>query len=570
MLEKKINVKRILYLFLIGYIFFTFLSIIKTLIVSSDIDEAYAVALAYRLLHGDKILLDMWEPHQFSSYLPAIFMKIFIEITGGTDYIVIYLRIIGIVFHYILGFWLYKISSQFVGKIESLFITLLHANFLAKWIQIPEFELMHYWYLLIVFLCLISYYHISSKSRYLIISGIFMMLQLCNYPTMILLYPFYMLGIFKMNKNRLKEIFISTISATIPGIIFIGYLFSYMNLEKFMRSLSFVMSDPSHMERKLSERMFDFCISATKDIGMLTISFGIIFILLYILYKEKKNIKQILIVTFFISIILWCFIQIIGCLFFDKNQFYLQNRYLLISIFGIYIYSISKKRELSIYWFGIIPGFISLISTLLVTNMTLNVAFSKLFICVLSCFLLVFINQKNDRENYKDIKLISYFSCSILLLSLILCKLVLIRVTGCLPVTINAKFEKVEVGPLRGIYMVERTASTINKNFKLVKEYINKNDNFLYFGCENMIYLCTDANISAASVQGTSVFNEDFLNYFEEHPEKYPTVIAVDKNFNTDYYMVYNPYNYIVNEWIEKEYEYNKKIESEDMILYFK
>ena len=84
----------------------TFLGLIKTIFISWDIDEGYAVAQAYRLVQGDKLLLDMWEPHQLSAYLPAFFMKIFIYVTGSTDYIVIYLRVIGIIIHAALGFWL--------------------------------------------------------------------------------------------------------------------------------------------------------------------------------------------------------------------------------------------------------------------------------------------------------------------------------------------------------------------------------------------------------------------------------------------------------------------------------
>ena len=121
---------------IIGFIFLTVLGIIKTIFISSDIDESYAVAQAYRLCMGDKILLNMWEPHQFSAYLPAILMKLFIEITGGTNYIVIFLRIVGSLIHIGLGYWLYKIACNFICKKESLFLLLLHINFLTKWLQI--------------------------------------------------------------------------------------------------------------------------------------------------------------------------------------------------------------------------------------------------------------------------------------------------------------------------------------------------------------------------------------------------------------------------------------------------
>lgn len=573
MFYNKKNVQRILYLIILSFLVLTFIGIIKTIFVSSDIDEGYAVTQAYRLIKGDNFLLDMWEPHQFSAYLPAVFMKIFIKMTGSTDYIVIFLRVIGTIIHIGLGIWLYKISISLIGNIESLFLTLLHVNFLAKWLQIPEFELMNYWYLLIVFLCFLSYYKISDKNIYLIISGICMMLQLFNYPTMIILYPFYMLGILKMRKDLKKEIVISTISAVIPGLTFIGYLFSYMNFKIFTKSLSYVMSDPSHMDRKFSARMLDFGFSVLTDIAIALFSFFVIFLIIYLITNSKNiniNTKEIIIITFIIDIIIYCIVMAYGCLLLNKNQFYLQSRYLIIAVLGIYLYYNFARKESAIYWFGIVPGFVAMIATLLVTNMTMNVAYSKLYICVIGCFLLLFMTIREQEKLSTFTCIISHISCIAVLMSLILCKLVLIRVTGCLPVTMNANLSEVEVGPLKGIYLVERTANTVNSNFSTIEKYVTEKDNLLYFGCENMIYLCTNANISAASVQGTSVFNEDFLDYFKEHPGKYPTVVAIDKNFSTDYYMVYNPYNYIMADWIENKFEYNEKIETDDMILYFK
>ncbi len=548
---------------IIGFIFLTVLGIIKTIFISSDIDEAYAIAQAYRLCKGDKMLINMWEPHQFSAYLPAVFMKLYMEITDTTDYIVIFLRIVGSLIHIAIGFWLYKVTCNFICKTESLFLFLLHINFLTKWLQIPEFELMNYWYTLIIFMAFISYYRICPKKIYLVISGIFMMLQLLNYPTMILIYPFYMIGILKVGKKIKSEIIISTVSAIIPGILFIIYLFSYMNIETFFKSISYVMSDPSHVERSLSERMLDFCISALKNIGLMTGILIVIFFLLYII--NRKDIKKILLISFSIEAIVYCIIHIYGCLFMDENQFFMQSRYLLIAVFSIVIYVAFNSKEKEIFWFGIIPGFVSMFAALLLTNMTMNVAYSKLYICVISCFILLF--MLIEKEIFKNI---TYIMCISLLISLFICKLILIRVTGCLPVTINANFEKIEVGPLKGIYMVERTANTMNDNWSVISEYVSEKDNLFYFGCENLIYLCTEANISAASVQGTSVFNQSFLDYFKENPSKYPTVVAVDKNFKTDYYMVYNPYNYIVDEWIEKEFEYSNKIETDNMILYIR
>ena len=64
----------------VAIIGFTLLGYIKGIFISSDIDESYALAQSYRLATGDKLFLHMWEPHQLSAFLSAIFIKIYLLI----------------------------------------------------------------------------------------------------------------------------------------------------------------------------------------------------------------------------------------------------------------------------------------------------------------------------------------------------------------------------------------------------------------------------------------------------------------------------------------------------------
>lgn len=57
--------------------------VIKNFFVGADVDEGYGILLGYRLAVGDKLLLQMWEPHQTSAIFTALFVKPFMWITGG-------------------------------------------------------------------------------------------------------------------------------------------------------------------------------------------------------------------------------------------------------------------------------------------------------------------------------------------------------------------------------------------------------------------------------------------------------------------------------------------------------
>lgn len=43
-----------------------------------EIDEEYALSLGYRLVSGDRLFYDMWEPHQLSSLPAAALLAMFI------------------------------------------------------------------------------------------------------------------------------------------------------------------------------------------------------------------------------------------------------------------------------------------------------------------------------------------------------------------------------------------------------------------------------------------------------------------------------------------------------------
>lgn len=212
-----------------------------------------------------------------------------------------------------------------------------------------------------------------------------------------------------------------------------------------------------------------------------------------------------------------------------------------------------------------VPSILSTLAAVLLTNMSMNVSYSKLFLCVPALFLYLADEETEDTAEKREYMLPQLS----LLCSLLICKLILIRVTGCLPVTINAAMTPMEQGPLKGIYVTDSLHSALTSDDLLLEEYVSEKDSLFYFGCESLLYLTPRADISAASVQGTAVFNQDFLDYLQLHPEKYPSVIAVDKTFPLIDAYRYNPYNYIVADWISQVCEDAARIETDYMTLYF-
>ena len=78
------------------------LSLVATLVkimTGFDIDEAYALALPYRALQGDRLFQDMWEVHQTSYFMPFLFIKLYAMLMPSMEYIVLYMRAATAVIH---------------------------------------------------------------------------------------------------------------------------------------------------------------------------------------------------------------------------------------------------------------------------------------------------------------------------------------------------------------------------------------------------------------------------------------------------------------------------------------
>ena len=87
-----------------------------------EIDEEYALSLGYRLVSGDRLFYDMWEPHQLSSLPAAALLAMFIGITGGTTGVLVFFRLVVLACKAGMSCVFYRMMNVLflcVGKIQS-------------------------------------------------------------------------------------------------------------------------------------------------------------------------------------------------------------------------------------------------------------------------------------------------------------------------------------------------------------------------------------------------------------------------------------------------------------------
>lgn len=569
----------------------TFLSFVKAIWISLDIDESYAVACAYRLVRGDRLIRDMWEPHQLSAFLAALFAAPYIRIRGNTDYLVIYLRIVGVLIHTGMGILLFRQLRKNIHRFFAFCIMILHLNFLPKWVQVPEFELMHYWCLLGIFLALYTYFTGEKPRRFLpFLGGCLLTGSILCYPTMILLYPFNIFAICLLErahyKARGRKMWTGscffTLGTFLSGTAFLIWLLSYMPLDELVRYISYIFMDTSHSAYTMGEKWTVYLQQMQEQAESygryLLLAAGIIFVICLVYFialrRMKKTVWPVVTAVLMLAALLMQIKGVYGFLFEDKNQFFFQVRYMAIMLPAMFLGIRFHRRMAVWFYFCVIPGFISVAAVLFVTNMDTNTTYAKAFLGVLGSLLIFYQYVREAIEDifWKKIFLaLQYTLGGMVLVGFLICRLVLIRVSGCLPVTVLASLEKMESGPEKGIYVLAETAEIWNDNYQELENYVDRGDKVLYIGAENLVYVKLEALPATPSTQGTTVYNEMFLRYYEEHPDRVPNVIVYDKSFgeNPVYGMSYsfslrNPEFF---RWIEENYRSAQTVETEHLII---
>ena len=540
----------------------TIAGIVKALFVSIDVDESYAVAQAYRLVTGDKIMYDMWEPHQFSAFLPAFFLYPYYLITKGAEGGVIYLRLVGILIHLGFGALLYFVSYKDLGKKNALLILLVHANFLPKWIALPEFELMQYWSFLVIFLLFYAAGK-NGKAILYLIAGLFFGMSVLCYPTMALIFPVLLiaLGVTKKSKGMLPF----TLGTAFIGGVTIAVILINVPFDELPFFVSYILMDSSHTSVGMAYKM---AVSAEQfgsqliEILIVTLICAVLGVAGLIVLKtvKKKAFKAIDFVTYTLSAtVIVLFVKtFIGYFALNQNQFYFQIRYVvLVLLFTILALKDYKKYAVE-FWYGLLPGILTIPAVFLITNMDINSVYTKLFSAVIAGLFVIAKKMSDNDEDSKDKvinNILSYGIVVSILLCIFACRILLLRVNGCMPVTIKAKTARVEHGAAAGIFVLKDQADAWNLSYEQTKAAVDSGKNVLYIGQEQLFYVTFCDRVTVPSVQGTTVFNEMYERYYEVFPDKYPEIIVKDASFDVNPAYYYSEENEYIFRWINDNFE---------------
>lgn len=544
-------------------------SVMRSLIIGLDIDEQYAVTLAYRLARGDILVKEMWEPHQTSAILPALFTKIYLMIFGSSTYLLLYLRLVGTVMQAGVSVFWYRVMKERYGAKISMLTALIIFHTMPKWIQTPEFANMQLWFFILTFLCLLMYTR-TGKAGYCLTAGVFMVLEVLAYPSCILIFPLYVVFLWKAGtgeEKRADKKGMLLFAGTCIGCaaIFVGYLLAHMSVAEIGRCMGYIMSDAEHSQG-LWEKLAVYGKEAFEVLLYIAVYAAIALVIAFPV-SQLKGVK-------------WSFLDIFSALLLivssidqirmwaagSVSNVHPQIRYLLLFLIGGIFYQKAdkeKRREWRpLFLLGWVASVLAFAAVLLFTNLDMKASFVHLLPGMLCTFLFWADREKEagaPENGTRGVTVLLLFWALILIGA----RGYLVRASAGMPENAFMVKQKALYGAAKNVYCSYMVGYQYNCEYEFLQDRMAEGDKVLLIGYNTLTYLMGDWEICTASTISTPVYDENYVAYYDMNPEKMPDVIVIER----DYWENNMSKIQAMRTWILENYDWESKEESEYLLV---
>lgn len=526
MILKRKNILKIL------FIFFTILSVFKSIFTGMDIDEAYCIALGRQIAQGGLIIRDIWSEHITSALIYAPFLFLYEKITGSSQGIILYWRIVGIAVHAFISFALYRTVRKYFNKTAAFYCALLYFLFLPKWICSPEYTLMAYWFTMSIALCLFNYFKQPTKLHLLILAGIFQALCVLAYPTMILLFPLYLVLLYRGDRHSLhdggvplkacrdkgkRDLLIFSAVCLLGAVLFVLYAVFSIGLDTFFQNAIQIFKGENH-QGSYSGKLINITVQL---LGLTVVAYlpiiGLKLFGKFIRFSDVTVLTVYLILVTFISHVIR---------FQSINQFRMVYTVIIVGLWTPYFYfkygGDDCKNIIRLFW---IPGLVMMFAIQLGTNLkSIAVSGTGMLLGSVGAFLMMC--GKDGEETAKSNRVL----CAVLCVCLLFTQSMFVRTISTYDYVFDKKYF-IKEGPAKYLRVNQRYFDSYVKLGELVKEYVTKQDKLLLISADASGYLMTDAEMATFQPSFIPPATKRLDEFFSLNPNKVPSIVIIDMTF---------------------------------------
>ena len=494
------------------------------LVTNLSYDGEYQLAMAYRLMKGDSLITEMWEPHQTSAFLCMIFMKIFVTVTGSTTGIVLFLHAVGLIIRLGISIYLSKVIGKVTSEIAGMIAGVMFLLISPKDLLIPEFSNMQIWFTTLMCLLLVQYL-LNKKMWMLIASAVCLCLGVLSYPSVLLTYFVIVALLMVYSEKKNRDILIYTGVCAGIGAAFVGYLLVSVGWSAIVDCLPRALAlEPSHTI-SLADKVIANVISVAKILGGLVIvglaGWAVQSVILRIC-KDNSDEKSRNGDGLWICIA-WCILMLILLVnvLQAKRHGGMSYPFLVIAGLGLWKRRLLSRREKVVFDAAFWTGVSCLAATFVLSDHGIlqAIPYMKLAVCGSVLPLYRWFGQCNVKRYLKKLFLI----CIHVFLLIMVFRSVYVHVpiSGRSQITsIMSDMALIRSGPALGVITNEHGAAMQRDSMTEWKQYIQEGDTIWILGepVDTLGYLYEDVEVGAPTVMSTPTYNEELLYYWEIIP----------------------------------------------------
>ena len=523
---------------------FAILVSIKTIFTDFGGDNAYSMVMSYRHITGDRMFLEMWEPHQTSIFLTDIFMWVYGLIVPSFAGVAVYLQVCGTLFFAVIAVFLFKEVKALSGTTAAHFATIFFLIFRAKQTVFPEFSNLQIGFSALMFLTLIGFLKDQRKTYKLVLSSLFLCLEVLAYPSCALAFVSAIVIICVYSEKKLRNALIYAATAAVTGLIYASYFVLRIGPPRFMECISGMVNSDSHAN--------------ITFVGGFDYYKGMVLALAWVAAAA----------------VLALVVSLVARALKKKPDFFALFSGILCLINMVMLV---LQRKIGLDWtccFYIIPAVLIVLGFVNIKNLTAeqrSFFISGVLVSVASCLAAALLSDLGiitfvpflalggavSFAAVKDVRGKAFAGAALILATVLFTRgFVVWGYANKGNVWTVDKIERyVKGGPTFGLLTDYMTSREIEVNMAEFGAFVKADDKLFVVGDEWLfdpaVYMATPVEIANYSVIDTPYYNEEIEHYFTVNPDKMPTVVAVKCWFGGLYFTD----DTHVMQWVNRYYE---------------
>ncbi|MBP5554511.1 MAG: hypothetical protein J6X94_06520 [Lachnospiraceae bacterium] len=501
---------------------------LKRIFADFDYDSGYAAAIGYRILKGDRMFAEMWEPHQISAFLCAFLELIYIKIAGTTTGIILYLHVMGAVIKTAVAMVFYKALGKVFARDNAFVTSCIFMILSPKLLIIPEYSNMQVYSSVLLFSFLI-FFITDKKPVYLALSSVSLFLAVLAYPSCVIMWIAALIILFRYTDKGLKNLCFLTLICLFLGILYMGGFALSLGIHDFLNGIAHIAtSDPSHSAGVLSKLT-----GYGKDLLSILASYIIIAGISVLAVRIKNCVKKDsgetnrknFVIIFLILCGIW---QISDALMMNTDYCFLEFQTGLL-IAGL-VMSLGKKNlQKDVLSIALIISVFQMLSTAILSNLSLNssLGYMILGVCISFSYLYEYETGKDAPERLGFIRIFP-------VIPIVFINLFIVRSMSFCYINLTDIAGVSKKGPMIGIFSEYMAPYILDRTYEEWQDIIPDGSTVLISGncgmmdgASSLEYLFKDVEIAVKDTQTSCVIDESQGQYFIEHPEKKPDVVEI-------------------------------------------